>query len=112
MNISPVTTNQNYKQQNFGALKINIKGTAHLRHNQSFNWALGRYNLSRFTGLDANGKTFIIIPSRKRSIAEGILTAITGQDKIESISINEARKMVEKSFRSKGLKGKDAKAPF
>lgn len=113
MNISTITTNQNYKQQNFGALKINRKAADRLRFNDEYKKLLEQHGLRnrRSFGTDCD-VFYTVIPTRKGSKVEKKIMQFIGQD-VESIGINYARKLVG-NYRKfvMDLKGKEAKADF
>lgn len=109
MNISTITTNQNYKQQNFGALKIkNDQGLLNIP------WGfLTQYKLQNSScfGMDEFMQVFTIFPTKRGSKVEKEIMTSVGSN-AESISILEARKLVERLRKFKGKTGKEAKAPF
>lgn len=110
MNISPITTNQNYKQQNFGALKIKPPEQGLLNIPWGF---LTQHKLqnSMCYGMDEFMQVFTIFPTKKGSKVEKEIMTSVGSD-AESISILEARKLVERLRKFKGKTGKEAQAPF
>lgn len=109
MNIAPITINQNYQQQNFGALKIKDRQGA-----LSIPWGLLiQHNLqnSPRSGMDSSMQLFTIIPTIKGSRVEREILISAGQN-AESISISEARELIDNYRRFKDETGKQAKAPF
>lgn len=97
MNVSPITTSQNYKQQNFGALKIKVEDFMPLQNNEQFASLLAEHGLLEhglWAGVDDKGNWVTIILSRKSSKVEKEIMKFIGSV-AESIGIKDARKYIK-----------------
>lgn len=97
MNISPITTNQNYKQQNFGALKIKVEDFMPLQYDEKFEQLLTKYGLVSdgvCAGVDDKGNWVTIILSEEGSKAQDAIMQFIGKA-AEAIGIKDARKYIQ-----------------
>lgn len=104
MNISQVTTNQNYKQQNFGALKVNEKGTGYIPWTLLNEHSLKAYSFVR------GSRLFSIIPTRKGSKLEKKIQQLIGKG-AESIGIKQAR-LYRKGYQKRASAFEGTKVEF
>lgn len=109
MKVQNVASVNYQKQQGFGALKIkNDQGLLNIP------WGfLTQHKLQNSScfGMDEFMQVFTIFPTKSGSNVEKEIMTSVGSN-AESISILEARKLVERLRKFKGKAGKDAKAPF